>query len=163
MAHGFLGHQASFMLDVIVCALILIVPTIGISLYQVKVRRNYALHRRLQIALGLVLFCAVTAFEIDMRFVQHGWKNLVARRQPPLEPSALAFVSRLLSVHLVFAVSTCVLWSATLLVALRQFSTPPLPGPHSRLHKTLGWLSTLDMTLTSLTGLAFYYLAFMAR
>ena len=53
MAHGFLGNQASFMLDVIVCALILIVPTIGISLYQVKVRRNFALHRRLQIALGL--------------------------------------------------------------------------------------------------------------
>jgi len=163
MSYGFLGHQASLMLDVIVCALLLIVPTIGFSLYQVKVRRNYSLHRRLQIVLGVVLFCAVTAFEIDMRFVHHGWENLIARRQPPLEPAALTFVRRVLYVHLVFAVSTCVLWSVTLLLALKRFPNPPLPAGHSRAHKTLGWLSTVDMTLTSVTGLAFYYFAFIAN
>ena len=65
--------------------------------------------------------------------------------------------------HLVFAVSTCVLWSVTLLLALKRFPNPPLPAGHSRAHKTLGWLSTVDMTLTSVTGLAFYYFAFIAN
>jgi hypothetical protein len=29
-------------------------------------------------------------------------------------------------------------------------------------HKTLGWLSTIDLVLTSFTGLMFYYVAFVA-
>jgi hypothetical protein len=30
------------------------------------------------------------------------------------------------------------------------------------LHKTLGWASAADLTLTSVTGLWFYYAAFVA-
>ena len=40
---------------------------------------------------------------------------------------------------------------------------PPQPSTHSRLHKVLGWVSTLDLVLTSVTGLIFYYVAFVSR
>ncbi|HUQ71358.1 MAG TPA: DUF420 domain-containing protein [Planctomycetaceae bacterium] len=159
---GFLGNRASFMLDFVVVALALVVPILLFSLYAVKVRRQYALHRNLQLLLGVVLLIAVTAFEIDLHLVQGGWENVVAKQQPPLTSEQIAHVRLLLRIHLVFATTTPVLWATTIFLALRHMPNPPQPCAHSRLHKTLGWLSTVDLTLTSITGVVFYYGAFMA-
>ena len=41
MANGFLGYDSSFMLDVVVCVLLLIVPMLMWSLYEVKFRRRF--------------------------------------------------------------------------------------------------------------------------
>lgn len=163
MSNGFLGFNASFMLDFVVCALVLVVPVLLYSIYAVKIRRNFALHRNLQLTLAAVLLLAVTAFEVDMR-LHGGWTNIVNKdaSQPRLTGDELDFVRTVLYVHLFFAVTTPLLWGVTIVLALRRFSKPPQPGDHSRLHKTLGWLSTLDITLTSVTGLMFYYLAFVA-
>jgi hypothetical protein len=164
MTDGFLGYNASFMLDVVVCALVLVVPALAYSIYLVKASRAYALHRNIQIALGIVLLITVAAFEYDLQMVHGGWVNVVNKpgESPRLEGEALARARTVLRVHLVFAISTPLLWGATLWLALRRFPAPPRPSAHSRLHKTLGWLSTVDIALTSLTGLAFYYLAFVA-
>jgi len=162
MRDGFLGNNASFMLDVVVCALVLVVPVLLFSLYLVKVRRNYVWHRNLQILLGVLLLLTVAAFEIDMQLVHGGWENIVAKRQPPLSSEMMSLVRSLLRVHLIFATSTPVLWAATLILALKRFPSPPAPAGHSRFHKILGWLSTIDLVLTSFTGLMFYYAAFIA-
>jgi hypothetical protein len=164
MSSGFLGYNASLMLDVVVCALVLVVPTLAYSIYVVKIRRNYLRHRNVQIALGAVLLVTVTAFEIDLQYVHGGWENVVNRDpdNPRLSAEDMRFVQRVLWVHLVFAISTPVLWAATLLLAWRRFPRPPAPSTHSRLHRRLGWLSTIDIVLTSVTGLAFYYVAFVA-
>lgn len=163
MRNGFLGYDSSFMLDVVVCALVLVVPALLWSLYLVKFRRNYLLHRNIQMLLGLVLLIAVGAFEIDMQLVHGGWENVVNKpgTPPRMTGEDLETVRRLLWVHLVFAISTPFLWATTLLLAWRRFPSPPQPGPHSRLHKILGWISTVDITLTSITGLIFYYVAFV--
>lgn len=161
---GFLGYQTSFMLDFVVCALIIIVPLLVYSLWLVKFRKAYTQHKWLQIALGVILLVAVAAFEVDLQIVHGGWENIVRKSHP--EESALA--ARIaqarpwLWIHLVFAISTPFLWAVTLYQALKKFPSPPVPGAHSRRHKTLGWLSTIDITLTAVTGLAFYYIAFMA-
>jgi len=164
MRDGFLGYDTSLMLDVVVSALVLVVPALLFSLYLVKVRHNYLWHRNLQIALGLVLLIAVGAFEVDLQIVHGGWENIVNKpSQPPrLEGEALEFVRRVLWVHLVFAISTPFLWGATIGLALKRFPSPPVPGPHSRLHKPLAWAATVDLVLTSATGLLFYYFAFVA-
>ena len=162
MQDGFRGYKTSFMLDFVVVALVLIVPILLFSLYTVKIRRNYTLHRNLQLLLGVVLLVAVAAFEVDLR-LQGGWQAIVNKGEPKLAPEQLAFVAQMLYVHLVFAISTPFFWIATITLALRNFSNPPQPGPHSGLHKILGWMSTIDITLTSITGLAFYYVAFVNR
>lgn len=160
---GFLGNHASFMLDFVVVALVLIVPILLYSLYAVKVRHQFVTHRRLQLLLGGVLLVAVALFEIDLHFIQGGWEAVVAKRPEPmrLTPAQLAEVRSVLRIHLLFAISTPLLWTITIVAALRNFRSPPAPGPHSGWHKLLGWASAIDITLTSITGLIFYYYAFM--
>lgn len=162
MSHGFLGPDAStFMLDFVVTALVLVVPALLASLYLVKVKRNYLAHRNLQLALAGVLLVAVIAFEVDIR-AHGGWREIVGARKVPLSVEQLETVKWTLYVHLVFAISTPLLWGTTIVMALKRMPKPPAPCEHSRLHKTLGWLSVIDLVLTSATGLLFYYRAFIA-
>jgi len=161
MKNGFLGYQSTFMLDFVVTALVLIVPALLASLYLVKVKRNYLGHRNAQLILTGVLLVAVIAFEVDIR-MHGGWENIVGRRTPTLSVDQLAAARQILYVHLCFAISTPLLWAVTIVLALRRMPSPPVPCEHSRLHKTLGWLSVIDLVLTSVTGLAFYYRAFVA-
>jgi putative membrane protein len=164
MSNGFLGNDASFMLDVVVCALVAVVPTLLFSIYLVKFKRNYLLHRNLQVTLGVVLLFTVGAFEIDLQIVHDGWENIVERARGPewLATPAFTQARNVLWIHLVFAITTPLMWALTITLALKRFPSPPTPGDHSRLHKKLGWISTIDITLTSVTGLLFYYLAFIA-
>lgn len=147
------------MLDLVVCALVVIVPLLLYSLFVVKSQRNYGRHRKLQVVLGAILMATVFLFEIDLQWLQGGWENVVAKRE--ISPEQMAIARTTLHWHLLFAITTPFLWFTTLALALRRFKSPPVPGAHSRLHKTLGWLSTIDITLTSITGLMFYYVAFM--
>lgn len=160
---GFLGYQASLMLDVVVVSLLLVVPILLYSLFAVKVQHRYQLHKRLQLLLGIVLLVAVAAFEIDLHFVQGGWRQVIAKQTPELTAAQVDQVQTVLRIHLVFAISTPLLWIATIALALRHFPNPAQPAPHSRTHKLLGWLSAIDITLTSVTGLWFYYTAFVAH
>ena len=114
---------------------------------------------------GIVLLLTVGAFEVDLQIVHDGWVSIVNKdpQSPRLSGESLEFVRSVLWVHLVFAISTPFLWATTLGLALKRFPSPPTPCPHSSLHKKLGWLSAIDLTLTSITGLLFYYFAFVAR
>lgn len=165
LRNGFLGNHASFMLDFVVVALVLIVPILLYSLYAVKVRHQYAMHRKLQLLLGGILLVAVALFEVDLHFVQGGWEAVVNKRpeEMRLTVDQLAQVRTVLRIHLIFAISTPFLWIITIAAALRGFADPPAPGAHSRWHKILGWASAVDITLTSITGLIFYFFAFVKQ
>lgn len=162
MKDGFLGYYASPMLDFVVVALVAIAPVLVLSIWLVRVQRQYGWHRQIQLGLAGVLLLAVLAFEIDLHWIQGGWEAVVAKRTPPATSEQLGRIRSVLQVHLIFAISTPVLWIITIALALRY--TPRVPGPsaHSRLHKLLGWSSAIDLVLTSATGLLFYYTAFIA-
>ena len=112
--------------------------------------------------LAVTLLAAVCAFEIDLHWVQGGWENVV-KKGPAVSSDQMSFIHNVLRFHLIFAASTPFLWAITIAFALRRFPNPPHPGPHSRLHSLLGWASTLDLVMTSVTGLVFYYVAFVNR
>ncbi len=160
MGKGFLGYPSTLMLDIVVCALLLVLPVLLYSIWLVKFRRNYLGHRNLQSGLGIVLLITVCLFEIDMR-LQGGWQAILKNRAEQLSEPQLLWVRRVLLVHLVFAVSAVFLWGVTLTHGWKKIPNPPQPSPHSARHKLLGWLATITLTLTSVTGLVFYYYAFM--
>ncbi len=153
---GFLGTRASAMLDALFLAMFAIVLVLGWSVYEVKYRHRYELHKRVQISLAAILLVAVTFFEIDIRV--HGWQDRAAG-QSGGEPTALVWNS--LYIHLFFAISTVILWPITIILALRRFPKPPAPGEHSPTHIRLAWLAAIDMVLTSITGWIFYWFAFV--
>jgi len=152
---GFLGTRASLMLDVVFLAMFGVILILGWSIYQVR-RGQYDLHKRTQIVLGLVLLVAVTAFEVEMRV--YGWQG---RAAGALGGSPGPAVWNALYVHLVFAITTAVLWPVVIVRALRQFPQPPAPGEHSAGHRRWARLAAADMVMTSVTGWVFYWLAFV--
>lgn len=152
---GFLGTRASMMLDIVFLAMFVVLPILGWSIWLVKCRRNYGLHKRVQLTLGALLLITVVLFEIDIRL--NGWTQ---RAQASPHYPHLVYAS--VYVHLFFAVTTTGLWIMVIARAMRRFPNPPLPGPHSAGHRLWGWLATIDMTCTAITGWVFYYLAFVA-
>ena len=153
---GFLpSSRGSFILDFIVVAMALVVPILGFSVFSVKIKKNPALHRVIQIVLGIVLGLAIVIFELDMRI--NGWRQLA-------EPSPYydSWVFPSLIIHLCFSIPTLILWAYTIFTALKH-SIDKSPNPSRFKHKKLGRLSSYAMIGTALTGWIFYWFAFIAH
>jgi putative membrane protein len=153
---GFFGTRAPLILDVLCLAMLGVVVVLCWSVYQVKIRRRYSLHKWTQVTLGVILLAVVCLFEIDIRL--HGWED---RAAGVIGARAPASAVNALYVHLVFAVSTVILWPVTIILGLRNFPNPPMPAAHSRIHIPLARTAAADMVLTAITGWIFYYVAFV--
>jgi putative membrane protein len=153
---GPLGSRASLMTDVVFLAMFLVVPVMLWSIWQVKVRRRYLLHKRVQLALGLVLAAAVVLFEVHLTL--HDWRGR-ATGTAGGELSQAAEIA--LVVHLCCSIPAAALWVFVIVQALRRFPSPPQPSSYSRRHKFWGWLAVIEMVLTAVTGWVFYWLAFV--
>jgi hypothetical protein len=153
---GFLGTRAPLILDVLCLAMLGVVIVLCWSVYQVKIRRRYSVHKWTQVTLGIILLAVVIVFEIDIRL--HGWEDRAAGAIGARAPAAAVTA---LYVHLVFAISTIILWPTTIILALRNFPNPPMPSVHSRIHIPLARTAATDMVLTAITGWVFYYIAFV--
>jgi uncharacterized membrane protein YozB (DUF420 family) len=154
--NGFLGTRASFMLDAVCVGMIVVMLLLSWSIQQVRVHRNFQLHKRLQITLAGLLAIVLTAFELDIRF--NGWEHRAAGSLDG-EPAQAVYTA--LWIHLFFALTTVVLWIVVIARGLWHFPNPPLPNEHSPFHRRFGWLAAIDMLLTTITGWVFYVLAFM--
>ncbi|WP_233216569.1 DUF420 domain-containing protein [Blastopirellula marina] len=153
---GFLPTRGSIMIDFVFLAMFGIILILGISIYLVRYRRMYEVHKWIQIVTGIVLLLAVLAFEVDMRFFTD-WQALA-------EPSSfgMATVKGLLYFHLLFAVPTPVLWIFVIWHGLTKFPNPAAPSPYSKTHIFWARLAAIGMLLTAVTGWVFYYAAFVA-
>ena len=158
---GFLGTRGSLMLDVVFLAMFAVLPLLATSIYLVK-QKKYALHKLINLILGVVLLVAVLAFEIDMRFFTD-WEVL-AKDSPYFDAAAkwTSVAGLALIIHLCFAIPTLLLWIWVIVQALRKFPSPPVPGEHSQAHSKFAWLAAGGMFMTAITGGVFYYLAFVA-
>jgi putative membrane protein len=153
---GFLGTRAPLVLDLLFLTMFVVVVVLAWSIYQVKYRRRYRLHKWVQVVLAVVLLAAICVFEWDIR--AHGWQE---RAAGAIGSEASAIVKTALSIHLVFAVTTVVLWPIVIVRALRNYPIPTAPSEHSRWHIRWGWIAAIDMVMTSITGWIFYWLAFV--
>src|SRR5262245_4552768 len=76
--NGFLGTRAPLIIDILFLAMFGVVFVLAWSIYQVKFRRRFQLHKWTQITLGSILLVVVILFEIDIRL--HGWEERAAGR-----------------------------------------------------------------------------------
>lgn len=157
---GFIpGSRGSFMLDFVFAAMFGILLVMVASIYLVRVKKRYELHKKIQLILAAVLLIAVLGFEIDMRLFTD-WEALAAPSRY-YHPERLNPVVISLAIHLCFAIPTPVLWAWVIYEGLRKFPSPAAPGAHSRRHRFWGWMAAIGMLLTSITGWIFYVLAFV--
>lgn len=158
---GFLGTRASIMLDVVFLAMFAVVPLLAWGVWLAH-RGRWQWHKRVQVALASLLLLAVAAFEIDMQWLTD-WE-VRAEPSPYFDPTQKwsSPVGQALLVHLAFAVPTALVWIWVIVAALRRFPSPPAPSPHSKSHRRWGWVAAVGMTMTGLTGILFYWLAFVA-
>ena len=154
---GFLGTRASIGMDVVLVGLIATLPLLAWSIYLVARKRDFQTHRKLQLLIAGALVAAIVVFEIDVRLISD-WK--LRAKPSPYWPSG---VLSALGIHLVFAVSTLVLWTWVVWEAVTRFPNPPAPNAHSPRHRLMARLAAVDLVLTAVTGTAFYWLAFVAR
>lgn len=152
---GFLGTRASVGMDVVLVGLLATLPVLAISIAAVRSRR-YALHKTLQLGIVAALLAAIVVFEVDIRLFSD-WRLRAAAS--PFWPAG---VLTSLGIHLVFAVSTLGLLSWVVWEALRRFSSPPVPGSHGPRHRRMARLAALDLLATAVTGVVFYWLAFVS-
>ena len=150
-----LGSRGSLGMDVVVVGLVALLPVLAWSIAAVRQGR-YLLHKRLQLLIVVALAVAIVFFEIDIRLLSD-WRERA--RPSAWWPGGVLWA---LGIHLVFAVSTFVLWVWVVWEALARFPSPPLPGSHGPRHRRMAWLAAIDLALTALTGGIFYWLAFVA-
>ena len=158
---GFLGTRGSLMLDVVFLAMFVVTPLLALSIWLVKYRGKYQLHKTLQLVMASVLLVAVLLFEIDIRV--NGWEERAAPSpyfDPAHEWTSPAGIA--LAIHLSFAIPTLLLWVYVVVQALRKFAKPPTPGPHSREHARWAMIASGGMFMTAVTGWIFYWMAFVA-
>jgi len=156
---GFLGTRASLMLDVVFLAMFAVLPVMAFSIWLVKYRQAFLLHKRIQLVLAAVLAATVALFETDIRI--NGWRDRAIESAYYHAQESWHWVNLSLAIHLGFAVTTAVLWIVVVTRALRNFPSPPVPGPHSASHIFWARLAAIDMGLTAVTGWVFYILAFV--
>ncbi|MEM6328829.1 MAG: DUF420 domain-containing protein [Planctomycetota bacterium] len=159
---GFLGTRASIMLDVVVVAMLLVVPAMAGAIALARYGKRYRLHGRVQLMLASLLLLAVAAFEVDMQLLTE-WE-LRAEPSPYFDPADKwgCPVGVALLVHLLFAVPTLGLWVFVIGGALWKFPRPAAPGKHSQHHKKWGRMAAVEMLMTAVTGWVFYVMAFVA-
>jgi uncharacterized membrane protein YozB (DUF420 family) len=158
--NGFLGTRGSLMLDLVVVAMLAVLPLLGWSIYQVRVRRRYELHRQTQLLIAMTLAVAVLAFEIEMRIF--GWRH---RAQPSRfwrDGNWNDWIEWSLLLHLSFAIPTFCLWTWVVFRALKDFPRPVQPNSHSPQHRFWARWAAIELVFTAVTGWLFYWLAFVA-
>ena len=155
---GFLsgvGSRASLGMDVVLVGLLALLPVLAWSVQEAR-RGRFLTHKRLQLFIVTALAIAIVIFELDVRIFSD-WK--LRARPSPYWPAGVLWA---LGVHLVFAISTFVLWTWVVWEALLRFPRPPVPGTHGPRHRRMARLAALDLLLTAVTGMIFYWLAFVA-
>ena len=142
-------------MDVVLVGLLATLPVLAASIAAARARK-YATHKSLQLAIVAALVAAIVVFEVDIRLFSD-WKLRAAAS--PFWPAGVLWS---LGIHLVFAVSTLVLWTWVVWEALRRFPSPPVPGSHGPRHRRMARLAALDLLATAVTGVIFYWLAFVS-
>lgn len=146
--------NTDILIDVVNFSFIVIVPMLIYS--WIKVRKGeYGLHKKIQMTLFAGLFVAVILFEVDLRL-----RGGVFEMVKDSRFADTLFLNGLVWTHLVFSITTALIWIGLVIFSLKKFPKPPAPNYFSRTHILWGRIGMIDMILTGITGVMLYFLGF---
>ena len=142
--------RAGLGIDVLALSAIVSIPLAAASIVMARYLKNYRVHKSLQIFISVFLFICLCIFEFQVRTI--GWQH-----QAYDSKFRYSLVYPTLIIHVIIAVSTVLIWTITLYSALKS------PGSHSvpANHKRMGRWAFVGLIATYLTGIAFYFIAFV--
>lgn len=153
MPPGIFGSRADLLVDLSL-ATFCVLPALGRAAIALARQRRFELHRRVQLALLVVMTAAVALLETDIRLT--GGTGALATHA--LRTSVVG-AKALLCVHLVIALGTWLGWVYLVARSWRSFERV-LPGRFSRAHRRLGiWIWVGQIALAT-TGTALYVIAY---
>lgn len=143
-------------MDVVVISMVIILPMLWYSMNKVKHERNYAVHKKIQLIMFIVLFFVVLVFEYDM--VQHGGIFEMVKGS---SYEGTFFLNFMIYFHTFLSITTSLIWIILIIFSLIRFDKNPRPNSFSKTHRFWGKIGVWDMALTCITGLILYIFGFV--
>lgn len=152
---GFLGTRADLLSDVLILALLIILPALakGIGLAR---RRRFVSHRILMISIFTILVLYVVVYEANLALL-----GGIDYLKINIRVSEASYFS-LLAFHVMHSTLALILGGITIGKGEEVFRT----GQISRMsftssHRKIVWLEVAMLAMSVITGLAVYYLTFI--
>ncbi len=154
---GFLGTRADILIDIVTLSFIIILPVLIFSWYQARSKKNYAVHRGIQLYLGISLGVVVAIFEYDLS-VSGGIFELT--KDSVYANTAL--LNWTIYIHTAFAIASTLIWTGLIITSLIRFGNPPVPNAFSGKHRFFGRAGMVSMIMAGVTSPPLYYFGFIA-
>lgn len=152
---GFLSERGDILIDLVVVSFLIILPLLIIS-WRFARGGQYSNHRAVQLGLAILLAIAVGLFELDLK-LSGGIFELTRESAY----SGTSLLNSIIYGHTLVAVGSVLVWVPLIVLSLRRFGNPPVPGAFSRRHRFWGRTGMLLMMASGLSALPLYYLGFV--
>ena len=141
---GFLGTNAPIYMDIITLYFGILPLLMGMAIYM-AIKKRYALHKKMNIALYATTLLIVVFFEVGVR-ISGGFAHFMQESN-----AQYAFLFTFLLFHILVAFVSVVAYSLLIYKTLTKLQN----------HRKLGLLVYLGMSITSITGVMIYYFLFI--
>lgn len=149
---GFLGTRGDFLSDLLIIALVFILPALAVAIKSAA-QRQLILHKRMMLSIFAVLVLYVVIYEANLAFLG-GINYLVSNIRVPKEPY-FVFVA----FHIAISAASLIMGG----VVMRKGGEALCSGQvfFTSYHRRLAWIEVGLLVLSVVTGLVIYYLTFI--
>lgn len=149
---GFLGTRGDFLSDLLVIALVFILPALAAAI-QFAVQRRLVLHKRMMLSIFAVLVLYVVIYEANLVFLG-GINYLRSNIRIPEGP-----YFTLVAFHIAASAISLILGG----IVMRKGGEALSSGQvfFTSYHRRLAWLEVAILGISVVTGLIIYYLTFI--
>lgn len=147
---GFLGTRGDFLSDLLIVALVFILPALAMAIAS-AIKRSLVFHKKMMISIFSILVLYVVVYEANLSFL--GGINYLRSNIRISEGPYFAF----LALHIALSAASLVLGG----IAMRKGELALHTGLFYSQHRRLAWIEVSLLTISVVTGLFIYYLTFI--
>lgn len=151
---GFLGARGDALIDIGILSIVAVVPILLWS-WSLARKKQWTLHKRVQLSTAALLGIVVLLFEIDLS--QMGGIFAVTADSASAGTTTLNFW---IWIHTAFAISSTIVWVLLVAASLIRFPSPPVATAFPT-HRYFGRLAMILMLGSGATAVPMYIYGFI--